>query len=148
MDERPRDTVRQRSEAPTGVRQFVLRGDADSAAGAARRRCSRSTAFAGEVDDIADSAAAAARSVAAELAAWRADIEALYAGGADRRERAALATPVRDFGLEQADFLAVIDGMEMDVRADIRAPAWSDLDLYCDRVASAVGRLSVTDVRP
>ena len=40
------------------------------------------------------------------------------------------------------DFLAIIDGMDMDVAADIRAPDWATLDLYCDRVASAVGRLS------
>jgi len=33
--------------------------------------------------------------------------------------------------------------MEMDVVADIRAPDWNKLDLYCDRVASAVGRLCV-----
>ena len=31
----------------------------------------------------------------------------------------------------------------MDVAEDIRAPDWELLDLYCDRVASAVGRLSV-----
>ena len=37
----------------------------------------------------------------------------------------------------------MIDGMEMDVVADIRAPDLATLDLYCDRVASAVGRLSV-----
>src|SRR5262249_49073105 len=47
------------------------------------------------------------------------------------------------FGLGREDFLAVIDGMEMDVLADIRAPDLATLDLYCDRVASAVGRLSV-----
>jgi phytoene synthase len=33
--------------------------------------------------------------------------------------------------------------MQMDVDADIRAPDFATLDLYCDRVASAVGRLSV-----
>ena len=33
--------------------------------------------------------------------------------------------------------------MEMDVVSDIRAPDLATLDLYCDRVASAVGRLSV-----
>ena len=33
--------------------------------------------------------------------------------------------------------------MEMDVVADIRAPDDATLDTYCDRVASAVGRLSV-----
>src|SRR3974390_1804475 len=33
--------------------------------------------------------------------------------------------------------------MEMDAREDIRAPHMEILDLYCDRVACAVGRLSV-----
>ncbi len=33
--------------------------------------------------------------------------------------------------------------MAMDAAADIQAPDWATLDLYCDRVASAVGRLSV-----
>jgi phytoene synthase len=33
--------------------------------------------------------------------------------------------------------------MEMDVVSTIRAPDLATLDLYCDRVASAVGRLSV-----
>jgi phytoene synthase len=33
--------------------------------------------------------------------------------------------------------------MQMDVDADIVAPPAATLDLYCDRVASAVGRLSV-----
>jgi phytoene synthase len=33
--------------------------------------------------------------------------------------------------------------MEMDAEADIRAPDAATLDLYCDRVACAVGRLSV-----
>ena len=54
-----------------------------------------------------------------------------------------LAEPVRDFDLAREDFLTVIDGMEMDALDDIRAPNFSTLDLYCDRVASAVGRLSV-----
>ena len=78
----------------------------------------------------------------AALAAWRADIAALYRGAPTSLTRD-LAKPVCDYSLDQADFLAVIDGMEMDVIADVRAPTWSDLDLYCDRVASAVGRLSV-----
>ena len=49
----------------------------------------------------------------------------------------------REFGLRREDFHAVIDGMDMDVVGDIRAPDGATLDLYCDRVASAVGRLSV-----
>jgi phytoene synthase len=50
---------------------------------------------------------------------------------------------VREFDLKREDFIAIIDGMEMDVVADIRAPDRATLDLYCDRVACAVGRLSV-----
>ncbi len=50
---------------------------------------------------------------------------------------------VQRFGLRREDFEAVIDGMAMDVARDIRWPAMDELDLYCDRVASAVGRLSV-----
>ena len=50
---------------------------------------------------------------------------------------------VRRFDLKREDFLAIVDGMEMDVPQDIRAPDLATLDLYCDRVASAVGRLSV-----
>jgi phytoene synthase len=50
---------------------------------------------------------------------------------------------VKTFSLKREDFLAIVDGMEMDVPQDIRAPDMATLDLYCDRVASAVGRLSV-----
>ncbi len=98
--------------------------------------------FCRQVDDIADDLEGAQEDRRDLLNAWRADLAALYAG--DRPMRTAfLAEPVARFGLRQADFLAVIDGMEMDVDHDIRAPDLETLDLYCDRVASAVGRLSV-----
>jgi squalene synthase HpnD len=93
------------------------------------------------VDDIADDGTRARPQRAAELDEWRADLAALYDGRAAGRA-AFLAQPVRAFGLRQADFLAVIDGMAMDVAQDIRAPDLATLDLYCDRVAAAVGRLS------
>ncbi len=97
--------------------------------------------FCRQVDDIADSDLPRPER-AARLAAWRADIDALYAGR-PAPLMADLAPTVRDFKLEREDFLAVIDGMEMDAAEDIRAPSFATLDLYCDRVASAVGRLSV-----
>ena len=97
--------------------------------------------FCRQVDDIADSTGSrAARR--GELDRWRADIDALYAGKPVARTRGLLA-PVDEYGLRREDFHAVIDGMEMDVVADLRAPDDATLDLYCDRVASAVGRLSV-----
>jgi len=97
--------------------------------------------FCRQVDDIADSSGPREER-RQQLATWRADIKSLYSGQTTGLTRD-LAQPVHDFGLDQADFMSVIDGMEMDVLADIRAPAWTDLDMYCDRVASAVGRLSV-----
>ncbi|WP_395714977.1 presqualene diphosphate synthase HpnD [Reyranella sp.] len=93
------------------------------------------------VDDIADDGTRPRPDRAAALAEWRKDLDALYAGR-PAGEAAFLQGPMRAFGLAQADFLAVIDGMEMDVAADIRAPDLATLDLYCDRVAVAVGRLS------
>ena len=93
------------------------------------------------VDDIADDGTRARPQRAAELEAWRADLAALYDGKPAGRA-AFLAQPVHAFGLREADFLTVIDGMGMDVAEDIRAPDLATLDLYCDRVAAAVGRLS------
>ncbi len=98
-------------------------------------------AFCRAVDDVADEGGTRPERHAG-LAAWRQDIEALYAGQPNARTQA-LAEPVRAFDLDKQDFLAVIDGMEMDAAEDIRAPDAAKLDLYCDRVASAVGRLSV-----
>lgn len=97
-------------------------------------------AFCREVDDIADTQGPPDRRLL-QLDAWRAEIEAIFSGG--RVARAALARAAAEFNLSKADFIAVIDGMAMDVAQDIRAPTWATLDLYCDRVACAVGRLSV-----
>jgi phytoene synthase len=97
--------------------------------------------FCRQVDDIADSDGPRAERLAA-LQQWRDDIDALYEGHPPPRLRDYVAT-VKRFGLKREDFQAVIDGMEMDVPQNIRAPDLATLDLYCDRVASAVGRLSV-----
>jgi phytoene synthase len=97
--------------------------------------------FCRAVDDIADGGGSKAEKRAG-LDQWRRDIDALYAGG-HAGLSAGLIAPLRHFGFRREDFHAVIDGMQMDVDADIVAPDAATLDLYCDRVASAVGRLSV-----
>jgi len=97
--------------------------------------------FCRAVDDIADDPGDRNRR-RTQLQQWRHDIDALYDGRPPASLRG-LAQAVREFALAREDFLAVIDGMEMDVESDIRAPDLAMLDLYCDRVASAVGRLSV-----
>jgi phytoene synthase len=99
-------------------------------------------AFCREVDDIADSEEPVAEKLAA-LAAWREEIDALYCRFPRRLVSRALLEPTRRYGLRQEDFLALIAGMEMDAREEIRAPDLAMLDLYCARVASAVGHLSV-----
>jgi phytoene synthase len=98
--------------------------------------------FCRKVDDIADEPGPTAEERRAQLDVWRRGLDSLYSGGATPATRL-LVEPIGKFGLIKEDFLAVIDGMEMDIDAPIRAPDFATLDLYCDRVASAVGRLSV-----
>ena len=99
-------------------------------------------AFCREVDDIADASAPASEKIG-RLKNWRKEIERVYRGDPQIMTLRALVRPVRQFGLEKEDFLAIIDGMEMDAVEDIRGPSLAMLDTYCDRVASAVGRLSI-----
>jgi phytoene synthase len=99
-------------------------------------------AFCRAVDDIADDQRGDRAARTDALNAWRKDLANLYSGK-NPGQAAFLVQPVKDFDLEIADFLAIVDGMQMDVDADIVAPDHATLDLYCDRVASAVGRLSV-----
>jgi phytoene synthase len=99
-------------------------------------------AFCREVDDIADDTSAPERKKAA-LAAWHAEIDELYAGRPRQLVACALRNPVNRYRLRREDFHTVIDGMEMDAVQDICAPDLATLDLYCARVASAVGHLSV-----
>ena len=99
-------------------------------------------AFCREVDDIADDPAPLADRLP-RLAAWRARVAALPRGEADGPVTRVLAAAAARYALRTEDFLAVIDGMQMDAETDIVAPDLATLDLYCDRVAAAVGRLSV-----
>ncbi len=99
-------------------------------------------AFCRLVDDIADSDSALDEKRVG-LDAWRARILGLAAGRADGAVTRVLLLAMQKFALREADFLAVIDGMQMDAETVIVAPGLERLDLYCDRVASAVGRLSV-----
>ena len=99
-------------------------------------------AFCRIVDDIADDGVGTRVERLAQLQDWRDDLAALYIGGQPGRA-AFLKEAVERFGLRLDDFFAVIDGMQMDLEGDIVAPNLDLLDLYCDRVASAVGRLSI-----
>ena len=99
-------------------------------------------AFCREVDDIADEPASRDWKLT-QLADWRLEIDRLYAGRPSRPTTRALVLPIRDYGLPKEEFLAIIDGMEMDARESMVGPSWSDFELYCRRVAGAVGMLSI-----
>jgi phytoene synthase len=99
-------------------------------------------AFCRRVDDIADDGIGTRAERHEKLEAWRYDLESLYGGQAPGRV-AFLAPAIARFGLRKEDFFTILDGMDMDVAEDIVAPDLPTLDLYCERVASAVGRLSI-----
>ncbi len=50
---------------------------------------------------------------------------------------------IKEFNLEKKDFLSIIEGMRMDSNSNIVFPSQKKLNLYCDRVAVAVGYLSI-----
>ena len=98
-------------------------------------------AFCREVDDIADDPGEQTDKLS-RLADWRVEVERLFAGHPQFPVMYALIDPVEQFGLRKEDFLAVIEGMEIDSSAAVRMPTVPALEDYCDRVACAVGRLS------
>lgn len=99
-------------------------------------------AFCRLVDDLADGDTNVQNPKAC-LSAWRERIAGLYEGKAQNPLDRVLSAAIDRFHLVKDDFIAIIDGMEMDCEEPIIAPDEKTLDLYCDRVASAVGRLSV-----
>ena len=94
------------------------------------------------VDDIADEPGPIEHKRTA-LDAWRHRIAGLAEGRASDALTRVLLLARAQFALREADLHAVVDGMQMDAETVIVAPDYATLDLYCDRVASAVGRLSV-----
>lgn len=100
-------------------------------------------AFCREVDDIADDGATLEERQKG-LQQWRERIHTLFHDHTSSEPiTQTLAVALERFPLVEDDFQAIIDGMEMDAGDPVCAPSAATLDLYCDRVASAVGRASV-----
>ena len=99
-------------------------------------------AFCRVVDDIADDGSMPTPDKQRALADWHTRIDSLHDKPDDMLCQA-LADCSHAFPIQTADFHDVIAGMEMDANGPIVAPSLATLDLYCDRVASAVGRLCV-----
>jgi phytoene synthase len=108
-----------------------------------RRKAIRALyAFCSEVNDVAD-ATAPRKLKLALLADWRDQIALLYAGRPPHVVTQGLHDAIERFDLRRKDFLAVIEGIEKDSSADIRAPSLDQLDLYCEQKAVAVSRIAL-----
>jgi phytoene synthase len=78
------------------------------------------------------------------MAAWRRELEACYGGASPATEVGRSLQPhLSRFALPKPAFEAIIDGVEMDVDPGRRYATFADLREYCQRVASAVGLLSI-----
>jgi phytoene synthase len=99
-------------------------------------------AFCRVVDDIADGPLPPAEK-RAMLADWRDEVARLYAGCPRSAIGRALAGPVARYDLPKAEFLLMIEGMEIDANGPVVAPSMRDLSHYNRRVAGSVGLLSM-----
>lgn len=106
-----------------------------------RRAITALYAFCREVDDVVDecSDANVARTT---LNWWRSEVASIYGGQPQHPVAQALVPIVKQFNLAQEHLLEIIDGMEMDLE-QTRYADFKSLQLYCYRVASVVGLLSV-----
>ncbi len=100
-------------------------------------------AFSRLCDDSVDGAEGPAEKAMA-VAARRRDVDAAYAGAvpADDPVLIALADAIRRFGIPRGPMDALVEGVAMDLDTT-RYPDWPALKTYCDRVAGAVGVLSL-----
>jgi len=100
-------------------------------------------AFCREVDDVADEASVAVEKRRDQLAAWRADVRRACENGTPQfAVNLELQPVIREFRLPFTLFDELINGCEMDL--DIhRYETFEQLELYCHRVASVVGLMSI-----
>lgn len=98
-------------------------------------------AFCREVDDVVDECndINVAR---IKLQWWREEVGRIFDGTSRHPVGQALHGPTTTYNLPQEHFLEIIDGMEMDLDHQGYA-SFKELALYCHRVASIVGLMSV-----
>jgi phytoene synthase len=100
-------------------------------------------AFCREVDDVADEESVPTEKRRTQLVAWREDIRRACEGGQPEFVTNREFQPViREFALRYEYFDELIKGCEMDLDTK-RYENYEQLELYCYRVASAVGLQSI-----
>lgn len=98
-------------------------------------------AFCREVDDVVDETSDE-NLARVKLQWWREEIQKLFHDTPTHPVTLALKDHIPHFNLAEELFLEIIDGMEMDLDYD-SYPTFKELSLYCYRVASVVGLLTV-----
>jgi phytoene synthase len=106
-----------------------------------RRAIEAVYAFARRGDDITDGHLTK-EDAAAEIARYRAALDDCYAGRATAPELRALAESVERFKIPRQPFEDLILGLEMDLNGT-RYETFDELALYCYRVASTIGLISI-----
>lgn len=97
-------------------------------------------AFCREVDDVVDECTDY-QIAQTKLAWWKQEIQRLFHETPQHPVTQALKPVVNSFDLQEAHFIEIIDGMQMDTQYN-RYADFEQLALYCYRVASVVGLLS------
>ena len=98
-------------------------------------------AFCREVDDVVDEIEDHAVALT-KLNWWREEVQKIFHGTPTHPVAVALQHHIKDFNLAEEYFVEIIDGMAMDLEFDVY-PTFKELQLYCYRVASVVGLLTV-----
>jgi 15-cis-phytoene synthase len=94
-------------------------------------------------DDVADdSKGMTLEERRGKLDAWRQSLDDCFSGRAETPVFLALQDSVRKFDLPRQPFYDLLDGIEMDLEPR-RYATFPDLEIYCRRVASSVGQVSV-----
>jgi 15-cis-phytoene synthase len=97
-------------------------------------------AFCREVDDVVDEMREP-EVARRKLDWWREEIDRLFAGTPTHPVGQALRPAIERYNLPQEHFREIIDGMQMDLDYDAY-PTFTELSLYCYRVASVVGLMA------
>ena len=104
--------------------------------------------FCRAIDDLVDEnifvgeGGGAANDPRAELDAWRAELDACYAGQPTRPATIRLRQAIDRFPMPKGYFSALIDGCEMDLHTN-RYQTFDDLYDYCYRVAGVTGLMCI-----
>jgi len=101
-------------------------------------------AFCREIDDIADEKDLEKKVKLKQISIWEKKINLIFK---EKQLNDSLSKElfeaVSKFGLKKSNFISIIQGMKMDIIEDIKFPSKKKFELYCDRVAVAVGYISI-----